>query len=159
MSTRCQGLNGNHRRDVGSGDSVSGATVDTGGQESLRAPIGSVSFTPLADGGAAPLVAPPHTGVFVDSRGTIAYASTEGKVGVISPEGVVEALNELPCSRSSRSSGISGITPWGKGAFVLACEGGNLVKVIGPEAAASSAPSKPEDKSLRKTPAKPAEED
>jgi hypothetical protein len=112
------------------------ANVDGAGQETLRAPIATLTPQTLPDGGAPPLVAPPHTGPLVDSRGAIAFASTDGHVGVVSTEGAVELVAEVPCSRTSRTSGISGLTPFGRGAFVVTCEGGVVVKVVGPEAEA-----------------------
>lgn len=124
------------------------ATIDPAGQESVRAPIAMLSPQTLPDGGAPPLVAPPHTGPLVDARGAVAFASSDGKVGVVSAEGAVDTVGELPCSRSSRSSGIAGLTPFGRGAFIVTCDGGGVVKVVGPEAEPSrrgaSSPVRPE---------------
>jgi hypothetical protein len=109
-------------------------TIDAGGQEVARAPIASVTTTPLPDGGAAPLVAPAHTGPLVDARGAVAFAAPDGHVGVIGPEGAVDTIGELICSKSPRSSGVAGLTALGRGAFVVTCESGAMAKIAGPEA-------------------------
>jgi hypothetical protein len=108
-------------------------TLDAAGQELLRAPIASFSPTPLPDGGVPPLVAPPHTGTLVDSRGTIAFAATDGRVGVVTPEGAVESLGEVLCAKGVRS-GVVGLTPFGKGAFAVTCDGGIIARVTGANA-------------------------
>jgi hypothetical protein len=84
----------------------------------------------LADGGQAPLVAPPHTGPLVDGRGSIAFAATDGHVGVVGPEGAVDVLGEVLCAKGVRS-GVIGLTPFGNGAFAVTCEAGVLVRVTG----------------------------
>ncbi len=110
-------------------------SVDPAGQETLRAPI--ATFTPqiLPDGGTAPLVAPPHVGPLVDARGAIAFAATDGHVGVVTPEGAVETIGEQLCSRSGRTSGsVAGLTPFGRGSFAVTCVDGVVVRIAGPEA-------------------------
>lgn len=104
-------------------------TVDPGGQEGLRAPVASFVATALPDGGAAPLVAPLHTGPLVDGRGTIAFAATDGRLGVITPEGVVELIGEALCARTGRSAGVAGLTPWGPKAFAVTCDGGAVARI------------------------------
>lgn len=109
-------------------------TIDPAGQEAQRAPIATLTPSTLPDGGPAPLVAPPHVGPLIDARGAIAFAATDGHVGLVTPEGAVETIGELLCSKSGRSSGVVGLTPFGRGSFVVTCEGGALVRVMGPEA-------------------------
>jgi hypothetical protein len=109
-------------------------TVDPGGQETQRAPIASLTPSTLADGGPAPLVAPPHTGPIIDARGAVAFAATDGHVGLVTPEGAVETIGERLCAQSGRSAGIAGLTPYGRGSFVVTCEGGSLTRIVGPEA-------------------------
>lgn len=112
-------------------------TIDPGGQETARAPIASLTPATLADGGAAPLTAqnaPAHTGPLVDARGAIAFAATDGHVGVVGPDGAVDTLAELICSRSVKSPGVAGLTPFGRGAFAVTCESGAIAKISGPEA-------------------------
>lgn len=113
--------------------------VDRGGQEILRAPIATVTPSVLPDGGPAPLLAPPHTGVFVDPTGAIAFASPDGTVGVVSPEGAVTTFGELVCSKTSRSSGIAGLTPFGRDGLLVTCENGLIVLVAGPDRPARAA--------------------
>jgi hypothetical protein len=109
-------------------------TIDAAGNEVARAPIAANSLPTLPDGGAAPLVAPLHTGPLVDPRGVVAYAATDGHVGVVTADGAVEPLAEVLCARSGRSAGIAGLTPVGRGAFVVTCDGGTVARVQGPDA-------------------------
>ena len=90
----------------------------------------SYTATVLPDGGVTPLVAPPHVPPLVDGRGAVAYAATDGKVGVIGPEGAVEEIGEVLCPRGVRA-GVVGLTPAGPGAFAVTCDGGTVVKVTG----------------------------
>ncbi|MDB4933031.1 MAG: hypothetical protein JWP87_3 [Labilithrix sp.] len=110
-------------------------SVDPGGQETARAPIANVTPPVLPDGGPAPLAAKPHTGPLVDARGAVAFANPDdGHVGVVGPDGAVDTASELICTRTSRSAGVAGLTPLGRGAFAVTCEGGVIAKVTGPEA-------------------------
>ena len=110
-------------------------SIDPGGQETARAPIAPLTPKMLPDGGAAPLVASAHTGPLVDARGAVAFAAPEdGHVGVVGPEGAVDTLGELICTRTSRSAGIAGLTALGRGAFAVTCESGAVAKITGPEA-------------------------
>ncbi len=108
--------------------------LDGAGQETLRASVAATSSTSLPDGGVAPLVAPPHTGVLVDARGAVAFAAPDGHVGVVAPDGSTDTIGELICSRSGRSAGVAGLTPTGPAAFVVTCEAGSAVLVAGSEA-------------------------
>ena len=105
-------------------------TLDGAGQELVRAPIATFNPAPLVDGGAPPLVAPPHVGVLVDARGAIAFAATDGAVGVVGPDGAVDTLGEMICAKASRS-GVVGLTPSGSGAFVVMCESGTVARITG----------------------------
>jgi hypothetical protein len=110
-------------------------SVDGTGQETARAPVATLTPKTLADGGAAPLVAAAHTGPLVDARGAVAFAAPEdGHIGVVGPEGAVDTLGELICTRTTRSSGVAGLTPLGRGAFAVTCESGAIAKVVGVEA-------------------------
>lgn len=102
--------------------------LDSSGQEILRAPIATLTPTVLPDGGTAAVVAPPHTGPIVDRRGAVAFATTDGRVGVVGPDGAVDTLGETFCAKTSRF-GILGITPTGPGSFVVSCDGGALARV------------------------------
>ena len=73
-----------------------------------------------------------HTGPLVDARGAVAFAAPEdGHVGVVGPEGAVDTIGELICTRTSRSAGIAGLTPLGRGAFAVTCESGAVAKITG----------------------------
>lgn len=117
-------------------------TVDPGGHELVRAPIASLTPTILPDGGTAPLVAVPSVGPLVDARGVVAFASTDGHVGAVSPEGGVETIGEAVCAKGARSA-IVGLTPFGNGAFAVTCEGGVVVKIASVSATAPGRPVPP----------------
>ncbi|HQY61790.1 MAG: hypothetical protein IPF92_02155 [Myxococcales bacterium] len=108
--------------------------LDRTGRET-RVPFGPSSPTLiplLPDGGTPPLVAPPHTGALVDARGTIAFLTPTGVVGVSSPESGTSTLAEPVCGPSvGRLAVIPGLAPAGPQAFVVACENGAVVKVVG----------------------------
>lgn len=106
-------------------------TLDPSGQETQRAPIATMTPTTLPDGGQIALTAPPHVGPIVDSRGAVAFASTDGHVGLVTPDGAVETIGELLCSKNGRSSGVTGLTPFGRGSFVVTCDGGVITRVVG----------------------------
>jgi hypothetical protein len=117
-------------------------SVDGSGEELSRAPIASYPPAPLPDGGAAPVEIPPHTGPLVDALGTVAFATTDGHIGVVSANGAVSVMPDVPCTRSVRSTGILGLTPSGPGAFTITCEGGTVVRIKGrPADAIAPAPS------------------
>ena len=105
-------------------------TLDPGGQELFRAPIAAFTPAALPDGGAPPLVAPPHAGPIIDARGAIAFAATDGHVGVVGPEGAVDTIGEVLCAKGARS-GVVGLTPFGEGAFAVTCDGGVVARVTG----------------------------
>ncbi|MBX3208820.1 MAG: PQQ-like beta-propeller repeat protein [Labilithrix sp.] len=105
-------------------------TLDPGGQEVSRAPIASFNAATLPDGGAPPLVAPPHVGPIVDARGAVAFAATDGHVGVVGSDGAVDTIGEILCTKGARS-GVVGLTPFGASAFAVTCDGGVIVRVTG----------------------------
>jgi len=110
-------------------------SIDPGGQETARAPIATLTPVTLPDGGAAPLVARPHTGPLIDGRGAVAFAAPDGHVGMVAPSGAVDSLGELICMQNVRSAGIAGLTSFGRGAFAVTCEGGVVARITGPDAA------------------------
>lgn len=137
-------------------------TVDPGGQETARAPIATVTPVTLPDGGVAALTAPAHTGPLVDARGAVAFAAPDGHVGVVGPEGAVDTIGELICSKTSRTSGVAGLTALGRGAFAVTCESGAVAKITGPEAeslrrsgSTGTAPLRPSPSSSGRPPSPP----
>ncbi len=134
---------------------------DAAGQEAWTARVATFVPTLSADGGVATVIAPAHDGALVDASGALAFATPSGFVGVVSGCGaphrgddagdgrcVVDVLGEAPCARGivegraptgvpsaqagpRLSSGIAGLAPAGPGAFVVACEGGTVLKITG----------------------------
>jgi hypothetical protein len=113
--------------------------VDASGNETMRVPL--VTRPPLlgADGGVAPLAALPHTPPIVDAAGTLAFATTDGAVGVVAG-GIVDILPDAcppaPGARGTTAP-TAGLVPSRAGAFVAACRGGTLLSLRG--SAASTA--------------------
>ncbi|MDB4997714.1 MAG: hypothetical protein JWM74_5146 [Myxococcaceae bacterium] len=106
--------------------------LDASGQEAQRVLVASSAPQTLGDGGAAPFTIPAHVSPIVDRAGTVAFASPDGKVGVVY-SGAAEALSDVLCSRASTttkgSGGIVGIAP-ATDAFLVACDTGALVKIV-----------------------------
>ena len=105
--------------------------LDRTGRET-RVPIGPTSSAATAllpDGGVPPIVAPQHTGPLVDGRGTIAFLTSDGHVGVASTEAGTSTVAEPVCGALSKTSVILGLAPAGPLAFVVACENGAVVKI------------------------------
>lgn len=119
------------------------ASVDSTGQEILRAPIETRTPQVFPDGGPMPLTATKgsHVGPLVDARGTIAFAAMDGHIGIVTPEGAVETIGDQVCSRGAGKT--AGLTPFGRSSFAVTClDGGVVVRVVGPDAE-STAPKKP----------------
>ena len=116
--------------------------IDAAGQEIARVSLVTTPPPPVADGGPSPPTIPPHTGPLVDAAGTLAFASPEGHVGVVTKDGAVDVLGETFCLRApglssartpspaSPSAAYAGLAPAGPHAFVVACETGTVTKVI-----------------------------
>jgi len=108
-------------------------TIDAAGQETARALIATFPPPTLADGGAAPYSAAPHVGPIADRSGAVAFATPDGRVGMVAPTGAIDALGESVCGRGSAARGggaIVGLTPVDDG-FIVACDGGGIVKIVG----------------------------
>jgi len=110
--------------------------IDGSGQEVLRHQVSTFTPMALADGGAAAMVAPPHAGVLVDAAGSVAFATPEGFIGVVSAASGVRMLGESPWATRITAAGkphggnIIGISPSRDG-FIVASDSGNLVEVVG----------------------------
>lgn len=107
--------------------------LDRAGRET-RVPL-AVASTPqalLPDGGTPPIVAPPHTGTLVDARGTVAFITPDGVVGVASADSGTSTLAESVCGRAiGKASVLPGLAPAGPNTFVVACESGTVAKIAG----------------------------
>jgi hypothetical protein len=111
--------------------STSIVTYAADGRELGRSQVATRTAATLPDGGAAALLSPAHTGPIVDGSGAVAFATPEGAVGIVGPEGAVDTLGEPACGSSVGRRGTAQLSPAGRGAFVLACETGTVVKVVG----------------------------
>ncbi|MFO0741319.1 MAG: hypothetical protein U0270_35815 [Labilithrix sp.] len=139
--------------------------IDASGQELLRAPVAAFVPNVLPDGGLPALTAPPHVGPIVDARGGIAFATTDGRIGTIAPDGALDTLSETFCTKTSVRSGVVGLSPFGASGFAVTCDGGLVVRVVGstnagpppsaapsPPKTAPSASAAPESDKLRRRP-------
>jgi len=105
--------------------------VDASGAETSRALLTTHPPPLSVDGGAAPLVALPHTPLLVDAAGTVAFATAEGSVGVVSG-GVVDQLADVcppPPGQRGTLTAAAALAPVGAGAFVVACRSGTLLSI------------------------------
>jgi outer membrane protein assembly factor BamB len=121
--------------------------VDASGVETSRSLLAVRAPPVAADGGVAPLVSILHTPPLVDSAGTVAFATSEGSLGVV--WGATVELVADGCAASERDgrhdprpdpSRAAGLAPLGPGAFVAACRSGSIVAVKGSPAGGSGAP-------------------
>ncbi|HEY3822654.1 MAG TPA: hypothetical protein VGL81_36060 [Polyangiaceae bacterium] len=105
--------------------------VDASGSETSRALLTTHPPPISADGGVAQLVALPHTPLLVDAAGTLAFATVDGGVGVVSG-GVVDVVADVcppaPGPRGAAAA-TAALAPLGAGAFVALCRAGTLVAV------------------------------
>lgn len=105
-------------------------TLEASGTERSRALVETTSPPSLPDGGAAPLLAPPHVAPLVDAAGTVAFATPSGLVGVVRPDGSVARLGETRlCGSTAHPSAVAGLTPLSERAFVVACRNGTLARI------------------------------
>jgi hypothetical protein len=105
--------------------------VDPSGAETSRALLTTHPPPISTDGGVAPLVALPHTPLLVDAAGTVAFATAEGSVGVVSG-GVVDLLADVcppPPGPRGAVTATAALAPLGAGVFVAACRSGTLLAV------------------------------
>ena len=105
--------------------------VDASGAETSRALLTTHPPPLSTDGGAAQLVALPHTPLLVDAAGTLAFATAEGGVGVVSG-GVVDVVADVcPPAPGPRGAvaATAALAPLGAGAFVAVCRSGTLLAV------------------------------
>lgn len=106
-------------------------SVDASGAETSRALLTTHPPPLSADGGAGLLVALPHTPLLVDVSGTVAFATAEGGVGVVSG-GVVDLVADVcppaPGPRGALAAAAA-LVPLGPGAFAVACRSGTLLAV------------------------------
>jgi hypothetical protein len=105
-------------------------TVDPSGAEASRALLTTHPPPIGPDGGPAALVPLPHTPILVDGAGTLAFATAEGGVGVVSG-GVVDRIADVcpPPPGPRATAPTTALVPLGPGAFIATCRSGALVAV------------------------------
>jgi hypothetical protein len=130
--------------------------LDSSGQEILRAPVAAFVPSTLTDGGVPPLQVPQqHPGPIVDSRGAIAFASTDGRIGTIAADGALDTLSDAFCTKSTLRSGVVGLTPFGPGSFAVTCDGGIVARIVGSGIPAPAPPPPPASASSDKLRSRP----
>jgi hypothetical protein len=90
----------------------------------------------VVDAGASIAASPPHTAPLVDAAGTLAFATTEGGVGIVAGLGTANATVELvadACPSVSSSARplapVAGLAPLPPAQFVAVCESGAVIAV------------------------------
>ncbi len=113
-------------------------TLDAAGSELARTLIGTHSRSPSTDGGAGSTLPAPHTATLVDARGTLAFATSDGALGVVAAVGtagaVVERLSDAcptAVGGGRSEAAVAGLAPLAPDGFVAACRAGSLVAVRG----------------------------
>lgn len=114
--------------------------LDPNGHDVARALIGSHTPAVATDGGAASTpVTGSATPPLVDSAGTFAFATSDGRVGVVprmtAGGGTVEMVT-TPCSAVLGSGGkgppvVAGLAPLANGVLLATCRSGTVVAVEG----------------------------
>jgi hypothetical protein len=106
--------------------------IDASGAETSRALLTTHPPAVAADGGAPPMVPLPHTPLLVDAAGTLAFATAEGGVGVVS-DGVVDLLADVCPPPLGGARGVvaptAALVPLGAGTFLAVCRSGTLVAI------------------------------
>jgi hypothetical protein len=101
-------------------------TVSSEGEARRVKLVPSLPAAPDEDAGAPVLVyAPASPPVLVDRAGRVAFARSDGRVGIVSAQGEVHLASKRSCA-----SPIC-VVPTGRGRFVVACRTGDL-RLYGP---------------------------
>jgi len=106
---------------------------DASGTERFRVLLASHPPPIAPDGGISAPVVAPHTPPLTDRSGAVAFATTDGSVGVTNGS-VVELLGEKcepPVGGSRTAPPVAGLAPLDTGAFVAACHAGAIVAIKG----------------------------
>ncbi len=106
---------------------------DASGSEISRSVLAVHPPPMAADGGAGALVAPAHAPPIVDDAGRLAFATSDGTVGVVTGAGS-EALSDacpVAVATVGRLPAVAGMAPLETGAFVVACASGTVLAVRG----------------------------
>jgi hypothetical protein len=106
--------------------------VDASGREVTRAVLALRPASVSSDGGAAALVAGPHTPPLIDAAGVLAFATEDGAIGVASEKGVDLLADkcEPPLGIASRATPpVAGLAPLEAGTFVAVCHAGAMLAV------------------------------
>jgi hypothetical protein len=109
--------------------------IDATGAEVGRALL-AVHTPMIVDAGASIAAAPPHTAPLVDAAGTLAFATTEGGVGIVAGLGtasstvelVADACPSVPSSARALAP-VAGLAPLPPAEFVAVCGSGAVIAV------------------------------
>ena len=83
------------------------------------------------DAGSLTQSIPSHVGPLIDARGTLAFATPDGRVGTLAPDGSVETLGEPPCSRGPRGyPSVAGLTPMKDRSFAITGTNGEMLRIV-----------------------------
>jgi hypothetical protein len=113
-------------------------SVDASGNEVGRTLLAQHSAPVAPDAGFATIPATKHTPPLVDVRGTFAFATPEGAIGVAGPKSV-ELLGEAcesPVETATRAAPpVVGFAPLERGAMVAVCNAGAVLAITGRKSA------------------------
>jgi hypothetical protein len=108
---------------------------DAAGAETIHQAVAPTILPALQDGGVVLGSIPPHVGTLVDPQGDMAFTLPSGELGVVSPAGSVDLLDEI-CSRSGGPSSpprggptYAGMAPAAPSAIVVTCGSGIVARI------------------------------
>jgi len=132
-------------------------SFDAEGNEVSRALVASHTAPLAVDGGAGTLPVAPRTPPLVDLAGALAFATSDGSIGVVgrtsveiiaeacprvSPPGALAGASARVGGRGAAVEAVAGLAPLAPGVFVAACHSGTLLALRG-SASAGGDPSAP----------------
>jgi hypothetical protein len=118
-------------------------SIDLSGRELGRVLLLARAAAIGSDGGPTPIAGGTHCPPVVDGAGTIAFATTDGSLGVVtatehggSAELLRGACGPAPAAFALTSPAVVGLAPLSAGAFVAVCHSGSVLAVTGQRDAA-----------------------
>ncbi len=123
--------------------------LDSTGRELARTVLSARNLPGAADAGAATLFSGGVTPPLTDSDGSLAFATADGRVGVVprmtTGDGTVDLLTspcplQLGTSGAKGASPVAGMAPLSEAAFVATCRSGTVIAVSGAQWSGESSP-------------------